>query len=460
MNPVVFEYIIARPLQEPPHATGNTQGMQSLQGGTIQNASPHRLSCCWKRSRIFMDKDLEISVVSVKDLHLDPSNARTGHDLEQLQASIEEFGFADPIEAQRGTGRIIAGNGRYQAAKALGLNEVPVIWHDMDDLEATRYGLANNQLTDNSEWDLDVLPDLLNEVGLDVPGFDTFELPEVNGPIQEDEPQVDRAEELREKWQIEEGQLWQVGRHRLMCGDSTRADHVEAVFDGAEPFLTVTDPPYGVEYDPHRREVVGGKRATKVSKIIKNDNNADWREAFSLSPSGVVYCWHADKYACVVYQSLMDTGFSVRTQIIWAKSSIVPVPYGINPGQVADLGLYHYQHECCWYGVKGKAKWIGGKAESTLWEIEKNANSETGHSTQKPVECMTRAIRNHEGDVYDPFLGSGTTMVAAEQLDRVCYGMEIDPGYCAVILERMSQYTEDIKPIKTNWSAIGASQSS
>ena len=171
---------------------------------------------------------MTVDMVPVEDLHLDPSNARTGHDIDQIAASIQEFGFADPIEAQRGTGRIIAGNGRYQAARQLKMEAVPVVWHDMDDLQATRYGLANNRLTDKSEWDMDILPTLLAEVGTDIPGFDddfmaSLDMGDTLAPAEDPGADIDRADELREKWQTETGQLWQVGRHRLLCGDSTSA---------------------------------------------------------------------------------------------------------------------------------------------------------------------------------------------------------------------------------------------
>ena len=152
------------------------------------------------------------------------------------------------------------------------------------------------------------------------------------------------------------------------------------------------------------------------------------------------YVYHADRFVDMVKASLEATGLTARCLIAWNKGRAAPLPYGINKDQVAMLGLYHHQHEPCWYAIrKGETVgWVGDRSQTTVWDIDKNQKNETGHSTQKPVECMARPIRNHRGDVYDPFLGSGTTMVAAEQLRRKCYGLEIEPKYCAVILERMA----------------------
>ena len=163
-----------------------------------------------------------------------------------------------------------------------------------------------------------------------------------------------------------------------------------------------------------------------------NDDRCDWSEAWVLFPGNVVYCWHADLHASTVITSLQASGFEMRSQIIWAKSNFV-----------LSRGHYHWKHEPCWYAFrKGQtADWIGDHSQTTLWEIPKPMKSETGHSCQKPIECMARAIRNHKGDVYDPFLGSGTTLIAAEQEGRTCYGMELEPKYCDVSIARYEKCT-------------------
>jgi DNA modification methylase len=206
----------------------------------------------------------------------------------------------------------------------------------------------------------------------------------------------------------------------------------------------VTDPPYGVEYDALWREETGsaangqtvrissGKALNKhkacgVGKVA-NDDRADWREAWALFTGDVAYVWHAMKTALCVGDSLLATGFEIRAEIVWAKSQLV-----------ISQGHYHPQHESCFYAVRkgGTGHWQGDHKQTTLWEIDKPQKSETGHSTQKPLECMARPIRNHESEfVYDPFLGSGTTLIACENLKRRCFGIEISPDYVAVCLQR------------------------
>ena len=223
-------------------------------------------------------------------------------------------------------------------------------------------------------------------------------------------------------------------KHRLLCGDSTQAADVARVLDGAKPLLMVTDPPYGVGYEPNWRNEAADKgliahwRSSRVGEVV-NDDRTDWSDAYRLFPGDVAYCWHAMLHAIEVAQTIAISGFDIRAEIVWSK-----------PRFVISRGHYHAQHESCWYAVrKGQqAHWVGDNSQTTLWEITLDANTEGGHGTQKPVECMARPIRNHAGDVYDPFLGSGTTMVAAEQLGRACYGMEIAPAYVAVALERMA----------------------
>jgi DNA modification methylase len=217
---------------------------------------------------------------------------------------------------------------------------------------------------------------------------------------------------------------------------------VERVLD-VEPFLMVTDPPYGVEYDASWRneaDRANGKPygASAVGKVM-NDDRADWSAAWELFTGDVAYVWHAGNMAHIVAESLIANGLNIRSQIIWAKNQLV-----------IGRGNYHPQHEPCWYAVrKGKAaRFTDDRTQTTLWEIDKPQKSETGHSTQKPVECMARPIRNHDCEVvYDPFLGSGTTMIACEQLGRKCRGIEISPAYVAVILQRYFDATGK-EPVK------------
>jgi DNA modification methylase len=208
---------------------------------------------------------------------------------------------------------------------------------------------------------------------------------------------------------------------------------------GEVAVLMVTDPPYGVAYDANWRnemDMANGKPyGERAIGKVTNDDRIDWGAAYSLFTGDVVYVWHCGRSAREVSQNIEDAGFDIVAQIIWVKNNIV-----------IGRGDYHYKHEPCWYAVrKGKNhNWQGSRKESSVWEIDKPLKSETGHSTQKPLECMSKPIENNTaiGDlVYDPFLGSGTTMVAAHRLGRRCFGVEIDPAYCAVSIQRWVDVT-------------------
>jgi len=200
----------------------------------------------------------------------------------------------------------------------------------------------------------------------------------------------------------------------------------------------VTDPPYGVQYDAdwrNRADRANGKPyGARAIGRVTNDDRADWREAWALFPGDVAYVWHAGTKADIVAESLDASGFAIRSQVVWAKSRFA-----------ISRGHYHVQHEPCWYAVRkgGTGHWHGDRSQTTLWPIA-HLKSETGHSTQKPVECMRRPIINNSAPgqpVYDPFLGSGTTMIAAEMEGRACLGLEITPHYVDVIVQRWQNFT-------------------
>jgi DNA modification methylase len=228
------------------------------------------------------------------------------------------------------------------------------------------------------------------------------------------------------------------GGHRLLCGDSTVATDVERVLGGVAPHLMVTDPPYGVDYDPDWRNRVIRANGTRVAARAvgrpENDTRADWREAWALFPGDVYYVWHGALHAGEVEASLLAAGFVVRSQIIWDKTRLV-----------IGRGDYHWQHEPCWFGVrKGKVgHWAGDRRQATIWPIG-HLKSETGHSTQKPVECMRRPIENNSSPgqaVYEPFCGSGTTIIAAAMTGRACIAIELSPQYVDVGVKRWQDFT-------------------
>jgi DNA modification methylase len=230
----------------------------------------------------------------------------------------------------------------------------------------------------------------------------------------------------------------------LMCGDATSAEDVERLLDGAKPHLMVTDPPWGVEHDPKWRDETGLTRTKQTSiGLVQNDDRSDWSAAYDLFPGDVAYVWHAGVKADLVGRDLARGGFEIRSQIVWAKQAFV---FG--------RGHYHQQHEPCWYAVRRgtTGHWNGDRKQTSLWEIDNSNRMKggsvddvlTGHSTQKPIECMKRPIENNSqpGDaVYDPFVGSGTTLIAAEITGRKALGLEIDTGYCDVIINRWQDLT-------------------
>jgi len=227
-----------------------------------------------------------------------------------------------------------------------------------------------------------------------------------------------------------------LGPHRLVCGDSTNRDDVGLLLGRARPHLMVTDPPYGVEYDPAWRNAAGVAATARIGKIA-NDDRADWREAWALFPGDVAYVWHAAIHATTVADSLLSSGFEIRAQIVWSK-----------PRFALGRGDYHWQHGPCWYGVRKGAKghWQGARDQSTVWSIASAGVEDTAtvHGTQKPVETMRRPMINNSarGDVvYDPFAGSGTTLIAAETVGRTCLAMELDPACCDVIVARWEGFT-------------------
>ena len=295
------------------------------------------------------------------------------------------------------------------------------------------------------EWDWDELANSFEMSDLLDWGFDEKELAGNSLGIPDIVDGEDDTPEVPKEAKCKEGDLWTLGYHRLLCGDSTNAQHVERLLDGNTPFMIVTDPPYGVEYE-------GGEvNKQKRNKLIGDENANLYEPAFSLTRSIILYTWFADSNGLNVYSSILNNGFIPRALLIWNK---------LNAHYGAPSAHYKQRHEPCIYAVKKgcSAKWNGDMKVSTVWDIEQPHKNEF-HPTQKPVECMARPIRNH-GDkddaVYDPFCGSGTTIIAAEKLNRQCYAMEIAPEYCDVILQRWANFTgkEPVRDDGKKWSEL------
>jgi hypothetical protein len=379
-------------------------------------------------------------------------NARTHSDeqVAQIAGSIKEFGFTNPVLIEE-SGGIIAGHGRVMAAQRLGLAEVPTITlPQMTDAQRRAYILADNKLALNAGWDINMLKVELGELNaldfdLTLTGFSLDELGKLLVDETDGLTDPDDVPEAPAFPVAELGDVWVLGRHRLVCGDSTTVEAVDAALNGVKPHLMVTDPPYGVEYEPSWRgeakNADGSLLSTGEGRAkgkVQNDDRADWSEAWALFPGDVVYVWHAMLTATTVAQSLIASGFEVRAEIVWAKNNFV-----------VSRGHYHPQHESCWYAVR-KTKtghWEGDRKQSTVWQIDKPKKSETGHGTQKPVDCMKRPIENNSSPgqaIYEPFSGSGTTIIACEMTGRSCHAIELSPAYVDVAILRWQEFTGQI----------------
>ncbi|MBN8995161.1 MAG: site-specific DNA-methyltransferase [Rhizobiales bacterium] len=367
-------------------------------------------------------------------------NARTHSPAQvaEIAGSIRSFGFVNPVLVGA-EGDIIAGHGRLAAARTLNLEVVPVIvLSGLSELQRRQLVLADNRIALNAGWDLDMLKLELTDLkgmGADLSalGFEKKELARLLVPVDvglTDENEVPSVATIAVS---RPGDLWCLGSHRLACGSSTDPEMVGTLLGDVVPNLMVTDPPYGVSYDPTWRHRVGVNSSARVGKV-QNDDIADWSEVWALFPGQIAYVWHGALHATTVADSLISTGFAIRSQIIWAKERLV-----------IGRGDYHWRHEPCWYAVRRKGNWTGDRKQTTLWEIGSgNQDAETVHGTQKPVECMRRPILNNSipGDaVYEPFLGSGTTLIAAESTGRICLAMELDPLYVDVAIRRWQAFT-------------------
>ena len=412
-------------------------------------------------------------------------NART-HSPEQIAliaGSITEFGWMNPPIVD-GRGRILAGHGRWEAAKLLGLSKIPTIpATHLTARQKRSYVLADNRLAELAGWDLQILATELGDLAkmgadLGVLGWSPDEVRETiaaAGATLRGRTGPDDAPPAPDVAFARAGDLWALGQHRLLCGDCTIPADVSALLESRRaPVMMVTDPPYGVSYDPAWRERSGLAGAGKLATgKVTNDDRADWTDAWKLFPGDVAYVWHAGTKAHIVSASLAAASFEIRAQIVWVK-----------PRFVISRGAYHVQHEPAFYATrkgleddrwqerdeqpdqadgldafdrfsqdqetalyavreKAAARYRGGRKQSTVWNIE-HLKSDTGHGTQKPVDAMKRPVENNSapGDaIYEPFLGSGTTMIAAEMTGRICYAIEVEPRYVDVAVRRWQEFT-------------------
>jgi DNA modification methylase len=384
---------------------------------------------------------------------------RNDHAVEQMMASIREFGFKIPLLV-RSDGEVVDGHLRLKAASALHLEELPVILCDeWTPAQVKAFRLMVNRSATWADWDQELLAFELQELNaaafdLNLTGFDIKEIDDLL--VAPDEDDLANATPPLPKVAVSQsGDLWACGPHRVLCGDATSQQAVERLLGASQPILLVSDPPYGIELDSEWRDRAGLNRCGSAqasymkqrteghtNTSISSDTRADWSAAFELVASlQAAYVWHASVFTREVLDGLLRIGFLYPQQIIWNKGRIV-----------LTRTHYWYQHEPCWYVRKKNAPWFGKAGEnSTIWDSPSpkfimggSGEDKFDHPTQKPISLMQRPIQNHtkRGElVYDPFLGSGTTLAAAEQSGRVCHGLELDPKYVDVVVQRWQMLT-------------------
>lgn len=376
-------------------------------------------------------------------------NTRTHSEdqVKQVVNSINEFGFTNPILIDSDNG-IIAGHGRVMAAQSLGLDEVPCIrLSHLTDAQKRAYIIADNKIALNAGWDDALLKLELNDLSdldfdLDLIGFNDAELAAMlvdDDSKNKGNTDPDAVPDIPVDPITRLGDIWLLGNHRLMCGDSIDAHTVNALLKGQLPNTMITDPPYGVKYEAGWRGKLKNRTPTEREKnsTLKNDDNADWYAAYALFPGSVAYIWHASVFSGVVMDGLIRAGFEIKQQIIWNKNV-----------HALSRSDYHWKHEPCWYATKkgGDRNWKGGRTQMTVWDIKSIIfeKDKTAHPTQKPVEIYTRSLEHHTNAgeyVYEPFAGSGTSIIACEQLQRRSLSLELDPKYCDVIIQRWQNFT-------------------
>lgn len=386
---------------------------------------------------------LKVVYKNIQDLIPYINNSRTHSDdqVNQVAASIKEFGFTNPILIDE-DGGVIAGHGRLMAAKKLNIESIPtILLEGLTPAQRKAYVIADNKLALNSGWDNELLAleiEQLKELDFDIDllGFDDDELaeliiePELLPECDEDEVPEPPAEPISVL-----GDIWQLGNHRLMCGDSTSIDAVDKLMQGQKANMIFTDPPYGVSYTGGLQNGKGGLSGDK-RQMIKNDDIDLYEDAVVTASTfcdGPVFMFYADTVPFGLYRGIERVGGDVVALLIWKKK-----------GGYGALGAsYKPNHEPCvlWKTKGSKLNFIGSTAENRVWEIDKEGINKL-HPTQKPVEVPERAIRNHKADiVLDLFGGSGSTLIACERAGRAGRLMELDPKYCDVIINRYQKYT-------------------
>jgi DNA modification methylase len=384
-----------------------------------------------------------LGVYPIKALKANEKNPRqiSKEQFNQLQVSIEKFGFIDRPIINKDL-QIICGHQRIKVLKRQKAKTVECWVPDrvLEESEVDELMVRHNLNT--GAFDFDVLANEFSALDLLDWGFTESQLMGISKEdLENDILSDDEESELPEPCKDEDaitklGDLYELGEHRIICGDSTSKDVVNRVMRENKPNIMVTDPPYGVNYDPNWRSKRG--KAQKANGLVQNDHQCEWSLAYSLFPGSIVYVWCASLFCDKVAKNLEELGFERKSMIIWAKQNFS-----------LSRCDYHWKHEICWYAIKKGCghSWKSDRKQTTIWEIQTvggfgsstKEDEKTNHSTQKPLECMSRPIKHHTDSgewVYDPFLGSGTTLIASEQFRRKCIGIELSPAFCDIIVKR------------------------
>ena len=392
---------------------------------------------------------LTIRRVPLDELHLDPANAREHgeRNLETIRASLERFGQAEPLVVHSETGRVIGGNARLAAMRELGWTEADIVEIEADEVTATALGIALNRTAELATWDEAALGRILEslqaEDALDGVGFTGEDLDDLILSLGEEVTvEEDEVPEVPETATSQPGDLWILGDHRLLCGDSTNLEDVLRVMDGEQAAIVSTDPPYLVDYTGERPNDSGKDWSETYREIDIEDADGFFRSVFQnvlevLAPNAGIYCWHAHKRQGAISAIWEDLGILDHQQIVWVK-----------PAPVFGRVFWHFQHEPCMMGWrKGSKPEHNGKHEFTsVWQIDYDGQDRRAaeHPTQKPLEIFARPLVKHtkKGDIcFEPFSGSGSQIVAAEQLGRRCRAIEIEPVFVDLAIMRWEQLT-------------------
>jgi len=390
--------------------------------------------------------------VKLSDLVPDNKNANRGSQRGRglLEKSLRKYGAGRSLLIDKNN-NVLAGNKTLEIAAELDLKiktvetdgtELVVVKRtDLDiDSEAGRgLAIADNRTGEMGlEWDTNILLQLSDDVDL-TEFWKSDELDKLakgwrDTPDADIVPSIDKADELRKKWGVELGQLWQLGEHRIICGDCTDADVVARLMDGEKGELVFTDPPYGVNYEGGINPVTNKHKRAKLIGDVSGDLYFSGLKALKSAciNTAPMYIWFNDSVGKPVYEAVEAIKYTVRSMIVWNK---------LAPRYGNFMAHYMQKHEVCLYIANGNVSWIGANNEVTVWDITQPKNNEF-HPTQKPTELAIRAISNHQANiVLDFFSGSGTTLMACETLDRKCRAIDIEPKYIAVTLERWATYT-------------------